>query len=61
MLGTLLVSLAWLFSIYGWSITHRGFEVAETDVELGPAVRAYLGAVTSTDGRSGWAWLLRSA
>lgn len=38
MLGTLLVCLAWLFSIYGWSIAHRAFEVDGTDVELGPAV-----------------------
>ncbi|KAL7423963.1 hypothetical protein Q5752_001548 [Cryptotrichosporon argae] len=37
-LATILVVTAWLFSIYGWSIAHRAFEVAGTDVHLGSAI-----------------------
>jgi hypothetical protein len=38
-LATLLTCTAWLVSIYGWSIAHRAFELADTDVKLGSAVR----------------------
>ena len=41
-LATLLTCLAWLFSIFGWSIAHRAFELANTQVRLGSAVRSPL-------------------
>ncbi|OCF35445.1 hypothetical protein I317_04961 [Kwoniella heveanensis CBS 569] len=37
-LATLLVLVAWLYSIYGWSIAHRAFEVADVEVKLGSAI-----------------------
>ncbi|ORY33795.1 hypothetical protein BCR39DRAFT_579448 [Naematelia encephala] len=37
-LSALVVSLAWLFSIYGWSIAHRSFQLAGTEVHLGSAI-----------------------
>ncbi|WWC90029.1 uncharacterized protein L201_004959 [Kwoniella dendrophila CBS 6074] len=37
-LATLLVTIAWLLSIYGWSIAHRAFEIAGIDVDFGPAM-----------------------
>ncbi|WRT67134.1 uncharacterized protein IL334_004100 [Kwoniella shivajii] len=37
-LATLLVVVAWLFTIYGWSIAHRAFELADVEVELGAAI-----------------------
>ena len=37
-MATLIVVIAWLFSIYGWSIAHRAFEEAGTPVHLGPGV-----------------------
>jgi hypothetical protein len=39
-LSMLLVTLAWVMSIYGWSIAHRAFELTDTDAALGPAVRS---------------------
>lgn len=37
-MSALLVSTAWLFSIYGWSIAHRSFELAGVEVKLGSAI-----------------------
>ncbi|GFZ46113.1 hypothetical protein JCM24511_04359 [Saitozyma sp. JCM 24511] len=37
-LSAMLVCLAWLFSVYGWSIAHRAFEMAGTEVRMGSAV-----------------------
>ncbi|WWD15910.1 hypothetical protein CI109_100334 [Kwoniella shandongensis] len=38
MVATTLTVVAWLFSIYGWSVAHRAFEVANVDVKLGSAI-----------------------
>ncbi len=38
-ISLILVIASWCFSIYGWSIASRAFEVAGTAVALGPAVR----------------------
>ncbi|KAK4686571.1 hypothetical protein P7C73_g3554, partial [Tremellales sp. Uapishka_1] len=43
--ATLLVVLAWVYTIYGWSIAHRSFEIAGTAVHLGPAVWMGLAAM----------------
>ncbi|WVQ78269.1 hypothetical protein IAT38_000354 [Cryptococcus sp. DSM 104549] len=37
-IATLMVIVAWLYSIYGWSIAHRAFEVADVEVKLGSAM-----------------------
>ncbi|RSH91983.1 hypothetical protein EHS25_009354 [Saitozyma podzolica] len=37
-LSAILVGMAWLFSVYGWSIAHRAFEMAGTEVRMGPAI-----------------------
>ncbi|WWD01384.1 hypothetical protein V866_008327 [Kwoniella sp. B9012] len=37
-LATLLVVISWLFSIYGWSIAHRAFELSDIEVSFGPAM-----------------------
>jgi len=38
-LAWLTVTVAWLFSIYGWSIARRTFQETGTIAKLGPAVR----------------------
>ncbi|WVR05253.1 hypothetical protein IAU60_002265 [Kwoniella sp. DSM 27419] len=57
-ISMLLVCLAWLFSIYGWSIAHRAFEAAGTEVHLGSAVwmglTAALCMLTSSVHVIGW-------
>lgn len=37
-LAAVLTGLAWIMSIYGWSVARRNFEVGGVDVGFGPAV-----------------------
>ncbi|WVN86795.1 uncharacterized protein L203_101967 [Cryptococcus depauperatus CBS 7841] len=37
-IGTIVTVAAWMYSIYGWSIAHRAFEVANVKVHLGSAI-----------------------
>ena len=41
-MSALVIGLACLYSIYGWSIAHRAFEFAGTDVHLGVAVCCHM-------------------
>lgn len=37
-IGTTITVTAWTFSIYGWSIAHRAFEVSNVEVHMGSAL-----------------------
>lgn len=37
-IGTTTTVAAWTFSIYGWSIAHRAFEVSNIEVHIGSAM-----------------------
>jgi hypothetical protein len=45
--------MAWLFSVCGWSIAHRAFEMAGTEVRMGPAVSERVGERASEASEGG--------
>ena len=57
-LANLFVPLAWVLSIYGWSIARRTFQAGGVDASFGPAVSVFLWlstecAIRCIDGRAG--------
>ena len=47
-LNAIIVCTAWILSVFGWSIAHRAFELAGTEVHLGSAVSLFHVAMDSS-------------